>query len=225
MDDRIPHPTPGDPQPMPPAIELALGAGFGCAGRWREAFFDLGKAGAGGRWLLLSWLPREGRLVNRRSDEVDHAPDGGMTLLALDIGTPDGRPDAGDAVDALVRGLDWAGVDERYQQAVARCSQGLGATADEAAAARLIDVRRAAVFDASGLLAEGAVWRDPAQVDAWARQLPADEPVVVYCVHGHAVSRAVALRLRAVGIEARFLVGGLEGWRAQGRPTARPSGR
>ena len=71
------------------------------------------------------------------------------------------------------------------------------------------------------VLAAGAEWRDPAQVDQWAQQLPAGTPVVVYCVYGHEVGRATALRLRASGVDARFLVGGFDGWRSQGRPVVR----
>ncbi len=57
-------------------------------------------------------------------------------------------------------------------------------------------------------------------VDRWASELPADRDVVVYCVYGHEVSRAAALRLRAAGLRARFLRGGIEGWRTAGRPLA-----
>jgi Fe-Mn family superoxide dismutase len=42
--------------------------------------------------------------------------------------------------------------------------------------------------------------------------------VVVYCVHGHEVSRATALRLRAAGLDARFLRGGIAAWEAAGLP-------
>jgi Fe-Mn family superoxide dismutase len=41
-------------------------------------------------------------------------------------------------------------------------------------------------------------------------------PVVVYCVHGHEVSRSIALALNARGIPARYLVGGIEAWREAG---------
>jgi Fe-Mn family superoxide dismutase len=49
--------------------------------------------------------------------------------------------------------------------------------------------------------------------------------VVVYCVHGHEVSRATALRLRSAGVNARYLRGGIDGWRTAGRPlVAKPAG-
>ena len=70
----------------------------------------------------------------------------------------------------------------------------------------------------------GATWRDPAAVDAWARDVPRDKEIVVYCVYGHEVGRATALRLRALWtVIGRFerLVGAepldLAARRAEGR--------
>ena len=74
------------------------------------------------------------------------------------------------------------------------------------------------MFDKAQTLIPGAKWRDPAEVDTWARDLPLDEEIVVYCVYGHEVGRATALRLRAQGLKARFLRGGIDGWQAAGRP-------
>lgn len=103
-----------------------------------------------------------------------------------------------------------------------------GATPDETDGAHVIDVRRAAAYAQSDAALAGAEWRDPAQVDAWAAeaaQASRGRPVIVYCVHGHEVSQHTAARLRAAGIDARFLVGGIEGWRAEGRPVvAKPKG-
>jgi superoxide dismutase, Fe-Mn family len=39
--------------------------------------------------------------------------------------------------------------------------------------------------------------------------------VVVACVHGHEVSRTVMAALRSRGVNAVFLQGGVEAWRAQ----------
>jgi Fe-Mn family superoxide dismutase len=51
-------------------------------------------------------------------------------------------------------------------------------------------------------------------------EVPADQTTVVYCVHGHEVSRAIALQLHASGRPVRFLEGGFEGWAAAGMPLA-----
>jgi Fe-Mn family superoxide dismutase len=63
----------------------------------------------------------------------------------------------------------------------------------------------------------GARWCDPATVADWAGELPAERAVVVYCVYGHEVSRATAMRLRAAGLKARYLRGGIDGWQGAGR--------
>lgn len=217
------------PTPMAPAMELALRASFGSAALWHEEFVAMGKAlGGGSGWVLLSFQPREARLVNQWAADHTQAIAGGIPLLALDMYEHAYHMDFGAAagayVDVFMQHIDWAGVHARYQQAVTGASAGLGATPQDAGAATLIDVRRAAVFEQSDAMAEGAEWRDPAQVDTWAGQLPAGVPVVVYCVHGHEVSRATAMRLRAAGIEARFLAGGLDGWQSQGRPVVARSG-
>ena len=83
-----------------------------------------------------------------------------------------------------------------------------------------IDVRRRPVFEQASTLLPGARWHDPADVAGWVATLPTDRPVLVYCVHGHAVSRGVLLQLRAAGIDASFLLGGIDGWQAAGFPLA-----
>jgi Fe-Mn family superoxide dismutase len=67
------------------------------------------------------------------------------------------------------------------------------------------------------MLIPGAQWRDPGDVGTWAVQLPRDREVVVYCVYGHEVGRATAMRLCAAGIRARYLRGGIDAWKASGR--------
>ena len=143
-----------------------------------------------------------------------------MPILALDMYEHAYHLDFGAAagayVDAFMRHIDWAAVYTRYQQAVFGASQDFGATPGEAAAAQLIDVRRAAVYDRADTLIAGSRWRDPAAVSAWAAELQRGAPTVVYCVYGHEVSRAVVLRLRALGHDARFLRGGIEAWQQAG---------
>ncbi len=53
----------------------------------------------------------------------------------------------------------------------------------------------------------------------WAAQLEPWRPVVVYCVRGHEVGQGAARALRERGLDARYLDGGLERWRADGNRT------
>jgi Fe-Mn family superoxide dismutase len=106
----------------------------------------------------------------------------------------------------------------RYQAAVHAASEPFAAAADDAAQATLLDVRRAGVFANARTMIPGARWCDPAAVADWSRELPADRPVVVYCVYGHEVGRSTAMRLRAAGVDAGYLGGGIDGWQAAGRP-------
>lgn len=82
----------------------------------------------------------------------------------------------------------------------------------------VLDVRRTGAFEQATTQLPGATWRDPAHVTQWAASVPRDRPVTVYCVHGHEVSRNTALQLRATGVNARYLRGGIEGWSQAGMP-------
>ena len=53
----------------------------------------------------------------------------------------------------------------------------------------------------------------------WAPHLAVDRPVLVYCVYGHEVGSVTAMRLQALGVNARFLVGGIDTWQRAGRAT------
>ena len=89
---------------------------------------------------------------------------------------------------------------------------------------QVVDVRRAAAFDVAADGLTGAIRREPEAVAGWARELEAHRPVVAYCVHGHEVSQGVAAELRARGLAARYLEGGIEGWREAGLPLAAKPG-
>ena len=87
------------------------------------------------------------------------------------------------------------------------------------AAPVLIDVRRAAGFDADDKMIVGAIRRNPQEVDAWRRELPGGRPVVVYCAHGQEVSQNAATTLQAAGTDARYLDHGIGGWAERRLPT------
>jgi Fe-Mn family superoxide dismutase len=213
----------GDGRTMEPAWSMALDANFGSVQRWRDEFAACAKAlGGGSGWMLLVFQPREGTLVNQWAADHTHAVAGGVPILALDMYEHAYHMDYGAAaaryVDACMDNIDWAAVYARYRQAVHAASEGFDAGADDVAGRLVLDVRRAGVFQASDTMVPGARWCDPADVQRWAGELPSDREVVVYCVYGHEVGRATALRLRAAGVQARFLSGGIDGWRAAGRP-------
>jgi len=74
------------PQAMEPAWALALAANFGSAEGRQTEFSACGKAQAGGSgWRLLTFLPREGTLVNQWAADHTHAVAGDVPLLALDM--------------------------------------------------------------------------------------------------------------------------------------------
>ena len=213
----------GDGQTMVPAMALALDANFGSVERWRTQFVAMGKAlGGGSGWVVLTFSPRDGTLVNQWAADHAHAAAGGVPILALDMYEHSYHLDFGAAagayVDAFMANIDWSQVYARYQLAVHGASEPFAASHDDVAAAEVIDVRRAGMFDNAETLIAGANWRDPAAVTSWACDVPRDKEVVVYCVYGHEVGRATTLRLRAQGVRARFLSGGIDAWQAAGRP-------
>ena len=80
----------------------------------------------------------------------------------------------------------------------------------------LIDVRRKSDLDADTSKLPGATWHDPEQIETWAAQLPKEKEVVLYCVRGGSVSNGVLDNLRGKGINARFIEGGIVGWKEAG---------
>ena len=213
----------GEGKTMTPAMALALDANFGSVARWREEFVAMGKAqGGGSGWVLLTFQSRAGTLVNQWAADHTDAIAGGVPILALDMYEHSYHIDFGAAaagyVDAFMDNINWTPVYERYQLAVHGASEPFGASHDDVAGALVLDVRRAGVFEQADALIPGARWSDPAKVDAWVGELPSERDVIVYCVYGHEVGRATAMRLRAAGLKARYLRGGIDGWKAAGHP-------
>jgi Fe-Mn family superoxide dismutase len=207
---------------MEPAWAVALAASFGSVARWRDEFVAIGRAlGTGSGWALLVFQPHDGRLVNQWAADDAQALAGGVPLLALDMYEHaydfDYGADAGGYVEAFLNNVDWSAVQARYRHAVQAATEDLGCS-EPANGSTLLDVRRAGAYEQADAVIPGARWRDPAQVGRWSLALPLGAAVTVYCVHGHEVGRATALRLRAAGVDARFLRGGIEAWRAAGRP-------
>lgn len=113
---------------------------------------------------------------------------------------------------------EWSELHARYQALVNDASEPWGVDPGDVADGLVLDVRRVAAYEQARTQVPGAVWHDPTFAARWAGDVPHDRPVTVYCVYGHEVSRATVLRLRAVGVAARFLRGGIDGWSRMGLP-------
>ncbi len=93
---------------------------------------------------------------------------------------------------------------------------------NELAGKLILDVRRAADREAAPAHLPGAQWKNPEQLAEWADSLPQAQDIVLYCVRGGSVSNSVVDALQAKGLKARFIEGGIEGWKAAGGEVVGP---
>lgn len=206
-------------------LSIALTRDFGSVEAWRSQFTGLAKAmGGGSGWALLSWSSRESRLINHWAADHTHLLAGATAVLALDMYEHayhmDFGTQAGAYVDAFMNNIQWDKVYKRYGAAVEADALAFGMDlADAPANAQgALDVRRKEDYLHSGQIIPGASWRDPSQVNDWGQQLDAAKPVVLYCLRGKDIGRSTVLTLRARGIDARYIAGGIEAWQAAGLP-------
>lgn len=208
-------------------LSVALERDFGSVDGWRADFTALALSkweGAG--WATLSWSGREARLINHWTDDLAQLPAGATILLALEMSDRAAFQDGFDGqastyVHACLAQVRWETIAPEYARLIETASAPLGVSPSEAAGQAdtpIIDVRRRAVFDNAQDKIPGAPWRDPALAGQWQSDIARGQPAIVYCVHGHEVSQSVALALRARGVEAFYLAGGIEGWRHAGLP-------
>lgn len=83
----------------------------------------------------------------------------------------------------------------------------------------VIDVVRPQAFSEVDRMIAGAIWKDHMSAGEWAADMPKNQDVVVTCVHGHNVSQIAVMYLRAQGINARYLNGGVAAWEEIGGAT------
>ena len=109
------------------------------------------------------------------------------------------------------------------EQALTVSPNDLYARLGTALAPVLVDVRRATISTDDRLIV-GAQHPVPDNIGRWQNEL-AGRPVVAYCADGREVSPGVATALRAAGIKAVYLEGGLAGWNAERLPTRKNLGK
>jgi Fe-Mn family superoxide dismutase len=223
------------------AMKEALARDFGSVERWKAEFRAMGYALAGGSgWVVLTYIPRDGRLVNQYASEHTQAIASGVPILALDMYEHayhiDFGANARAYVDTFFRNIDWAALEKRHADALAVPGPrpveqpefgdlpGVGVEEVKAMMAtnpvQVVDVRPRHFVTRQQDIADGAKWRDPEQIDKWMAELSRAQPVVVYCAYGFHVGCKTATKLREAGFDARYMNTGHMGWRALG-PTAK----
>jgi superoxide dismutase, Fe-Mn family len=217
-----------------------LSRDFGSLDRWKAEFAAMGRAlGGGSGWVLLTYVPREGRLANQYASDHSQSLAGGIPVLALDMYEHAYHIDFGANVaayvDTFLRNIDWKGVAARYQSAskvepLADLVQkefgdlpGLSAEEvktmlDSGQRVQFIDARPKHYVTRTQDIIDGATWRDPERVKEWAGELSKTDPVVVFCVYGFHIGCQTAGTLREAGLDAKYMKGGHAAWKAIGGP-------
>ena len=228
----------GDGRAPPERMAAALTRDFGSIDRWRREFIALGEALAGGSgWVLLTWVPRDGRLVNESTAGHGQNTPGGIPILALDMYEHAYHIDFGSNakayVAAFMRNIAWSAVQDRYEDAVkvapprplvqkefadvpAISVEEVRAMIDGGTPVQIIDARPRHFTTRSHEIMQGAVWRDPERIDDWIGEISKEQPVVTYCVYGFHVGCQTAITLRKAGFDARYMAGGHYAWKAVG---------
>jgi Fe-Mn family superoxide dismutase len=226
----------GDGRAVPERTGAALARSFGAIDRWRHEFIALANGLAGGSgWALLSWLPRDGCLINHiAADHTQFIP-GAIPIMALDMYehayAAEFGANAAAYVACFMRNIDWAAVQDRYDDAVKvapprplvqkQFADVPSITVEEVRQmlaagqpVQIIDTRPKHYSSRAQDIMEGAIWRDPERIDEWIGDLSKSEPVVTFCVYGFHIGCETAATLRNAGFDARYMAGGHYAWKA-----------
>jgi superoxide dismutase, Fe-Mn family len=226
----------GDGRSVPEDIAAAIARDFGSMLRWRQEFIALaGALASGSGWILLTYVPRDGRLINQSATDHSQSVSGGIPLLALGMYEHayhlDFGANATAYVAAFMRNIDWAAVQMRYRDAIkvappprlvqkqfpdlpAMTVEEVKEMLDSGKPIQVIDARPRHYTTRAQDIMEGATWRDPERVDEWIGELSKTDPVVTFCVYGFHIGCETAETLRKAGFDARYMAGGHYAWKA-----------
>ena len=103
------------------ALAQAIARDFGSVDRWRTEFTAMGKAEAGGSgWVILSYSPRDKRLVNQWAADHTTTLAGGRPVLVLDMYEHAYHMDYGAAaaryVDVFMEAIRWDNAVKLYDR-------------------------------------------------------------------------------------------------------------
>jgi Fe-Mn family superoxide dismutase len=105
----------GDESEPEGAVAEALTRDFGSIDRWRAEFTAMGKAqGGGSGWVLLTWSPRDRKLINQWAMDHTTTIAGGQPIMALDMYEHSYHMDYGARaaayVDVFMAAINWPNV-------------------------------------------------------------------------------------------------------------------
>lgn len=106
----------------------ALAKDFGGFERWQSEFVGMGKAlGGGSGWVLLTFSPRDGKLIDQWAPDHTHTLAGGVPIVALDMYEHSYHMDYGAKaaayVDAFMQNINWETAGQRYERCAAANKQ------------------------------------------------------------------------------------------------------
>ena len=226
----------GDGRMVPEVMAAALVREFGSVDRWRQEFMALASSLANDTgWAVLTYVPRDGRLINQTATDHRQSIAGGIPILAIDMYEHAYHLDFGANATAYIasfmRNIEWNAVQGRYEDAVkvapprrleqkefgdvpAMSVEEVAAMLAAGTPVQIIDARPRHYTTKAQDIMEGAVWRDPERVDDWIGELSKTEPVITYCVYGFHIGCETAITLRKAGFDARYMAGGHYAWKA-----------
>jgi superoxide dismutase, Fe-Mn family len=227
----------GEGNKIPDPVAATLETHFGSVRAWRREFVRVGQSLAhGSGWVALTYSRRARQFWNQIAADHSQAAVDAAPVLVLDLYEHayhlDFGANATAYIDAFMRNIDWAAVSARMAAVQGEAplpredpSDGsLPSLSVEELAAQLAKGDPVQVLDARPRhhisrtvdLMDGAVWRDPDRVETWVGELSPDRPVAVYCAYGFHVGCNITRTLRAHGLDARYVRGGLSAWYAAG---------
>jgi superoxide dismutase, Fe-Mn family len=226
----------GDGRTLPEGIAGAIVRDFGSVDRWRHEYVALATALAGSSgWVLLTYVPRDGRLINQTASDHGQNIAGGIPILALDMYEHayqlEFGANAAAYIAAFMRNIDWNAVQARFEDAskvqpprplvqnqfadlLSITTEEIKAMVDSGVPVQIIDTRPKHYSTRAQDMMAGAVWRDPERVDDWIGELSKTAPVVTFCVYGFHIGCETAATLRKAGFDARYMAGGHYAWKA-----------
>jgi Fe-Mn family superoxide dismutase len=226
----------GDGRTPPDAIAAVLARDFGSVDRWRSEFVALATALSGSSgWVLLTYVPRDGRLINQTASDHGQCIAGGIPILAIDMYEHAYQSEFGANakayIAAFMRNIEWNAVQGRYEDAAnvkpprpleqkqfadlpSISAEEVKAMLDEGRPVQIIDTRPKHYSTRAQDMMAAATWRDPERLDDWIGELSKSEPVVTFCVYGFHIGCETADKLRKAGFDAKFMAGGHYAWKA-----------